>query len=98
MCIKYLTKDIGIPGVYVTLNKPYTTIKSILKETKVDTRLILFIDAITKTVGGKTKKTKECLFIGTPENLSDISLAMDQAVTSLPGHEKFLIHTLPDQP
>ncbi len=88
--IKYLTKDMGIPGVYVTLNKPYTAIKNILKETKVDTRLILFIDAITKTVGGKTKKTKECLFIGTPENLSDISLAMDQAVTSLPGHEKFL--------
>jgi len=30
------------------------------------------------------------LFIGSPKNLSDISLAMDQAVTSLPGKEKFL--------
>ena len=88
--VKYLTRDIKIPGVYVTLNKPFSQMRSIFEKANVDTKLILFIDAITKTVGGQTEKTKECLYIGTPENLSDISLAMDQAVTSLPGKEKFL--------
>jgi len=88
--IHCLTRDIGIPGVYVTLNKPFTTLKQLFKKTKIDTRLIVFIDAITKTVGGKINKTKECLYIGTPDNLSDISLAMDQAVTSLPEGDKFL--------
>jgi len=88
--IRYLTQEIKIPGVYVTLNKPYEKIKKILGKGKVDTRLIIFIDAITKTAGGKIKKLKECLFIGTPDNLSDISLAMDQAITSLPGKDKFL--------
>ncbi len=88
--IAYLTKEVKIPGVYVTLNKPYTTIKELFKKEKIDTKLILFIDAITKTTGGNISKTEECLFIGTPENLSDISLAMDQAINSLPGKDHFL--------
>lgn len=88
--IKYLTQEVDIPGAYVTLNKPFETLESSFKQVGVDTRLIIFIDAITKTSAGKVKKTKNCLYIGTPENLSDISIAMDQAVTSLPGKEKFL--------
>ena len=88
--IRYLTQEIKIPGVYVTLNKPFSTIKNLFEKAKIDTRIIIFIDSITKTSGGETKKTKECLFIGTPQNLSDLSLAMDQAVTSLPVKEKFL--------
>src|SRR3989344_2437576 len=88
--IAYLTEKIKIPGVYVTLNKPYATIKELLIKEKVDTKLIIFIDGITKTTGGDIKRTEECLFIGTPENLSDISLAMDQAVNSLQQKDRFL--------
>jgi len=88
--VKHLTKDKNTPGVYVTLNKPFESMKSILEKGGVDTRLIIFIDAVTKTTGGKLTKTKNCLFIGNPENLSDISVAMDQAVRALPGKEKFL--------
>ena len=88
--VKYLTQEAKIPGVYVTLNKPYSVLKELFIKEGIDTKLIIFIDAITKTAGGKTTKTRECLFIGTPENLSDISLSMDQAVTALPSKEKFL--------
>ncbi len=88
--VKYLTQSEKIPGVYVTLNKPYSIMEKLFKKSNVDTKLIIFIDAITKTTGGEITKSKGCLFIGTPENLSDISLAMDQAVTSLPSKEKFL--------
>jgi len=87
--VKNLTQEFNIPGVYVTLNKPYSVIKNIFEKSKIDTRLIIFIDAITK-VAGEAKKTKNCLFIGNPENLSDISIAMDQAVRALPGKDKFL--------
>ena len=52
--------------------------------------MVIFIDAVTKTAGGRTNKTKSCLFIGSPENLSDISMAMDQAVRAVPKEEKFL--------
>jgi len=87
--VEHLTEDMNIPGVYVTLNKPYSVMKNIFEKAKIDTRLIIFIDAVTKTAG-EVKKTKNCLFIGNPENLSDISIAMDQAVRALPGKDKFL--------
>jgi len=84
-----LTEEENISGVYVTLNKPYETMISTFKENNIDTKMILFIDAITKIVGGNVKKKGNCLFIGSPEKLSDISIAMDQAVMSLP-QEKFV--------
>lgn len=90
LLVKHLTKNKKIPGVYVTLNKPFEVMKKEFQKTGIDTRLIIFIDAVTKTSGGKTEKTKSCLFIGNPENLSDISMAMDQAVRALPGKERFL--------
>lgn len=88
--VKHLTKEKNIPGVYITLNKPFETMKSVLEKSGVNTKMIIFIDAVTKTAGGKVAKTKNCLFIGDPENLSDISIAMDQAVMALPGKEKFM--------
>ena len=87
--IKYLTSK-KISGVYVTLNKPFKILQSTFKSKGIDARLVIFIDAVTKTSGGKIEKSKDCLYIGSPENLSDISIAMDQAVRAVPGKEKFL--------
>ena len=88
--IKYLTADQNTPGVYVTLNKPFETMKKLFTQQGVANDLIIFIDAVTKTSGGQIERVDNCLFIGSPENLSDISLAMDQAVRAVPGKEKFL--------
>ena len=88
--IKHLTEDKNIPGVYVTLNIPFKNMNALLKKEKIDVRMIIFIDAVTKTAGGEVKKTDKCLFIGAPDNLSDISIAMDQAVRALPSKERFV--------
>jgi len=87
--IKQLTKE-QTPGVYVTLSKPYETIFETMQKKGIDTRLIIFIDAVTKTAGGELRKEENCLYIGSPERLSDISIAMDQAVTALPSAKRFL--------
>ncbi|MBS3102729.1 hypothetical protein J4458_04765 [Candidatus Woesearchaeota archaeon] len=86
--IKFLVKEQKIPGVYVTLNKPYEAILRTFEDNDIDTRLIIFIDAVTSSIG-QAKKAKNCLYIGSPEKLSDISVAMDQAVKALPK-EKFV--------
>lgn len=88
--ITYLTEEEKVPGVYVALNKPFSYMESKLKESGVNTDAIVFIDAVTKTAGGNVEKTPKCLFIGSPENLSDISMAMDQAVQAISGEQKFL--------
>ena len=87
--IKHLT-DKNVPGVYVTLNKPFKTMQNVFKKQEIDTDVIIFIDAVTQTAGGDIEKTDNCLFIGSPDNLSDISIAMDQAVRALPTKEKFV--------
>ncbi|MAG91131.1 hypothetical protein CMO83_00475 [Candidatus Woesearchaeota archaeon] len=87
--LNFLINKQNVPGVYVTLNKPYEIIERNLLSKNIDPRLIIFIDATSRTQ--KTKKIKNCLYIGSPEKLSDISVAMDQAVKALPSSEKFLI-------
>ncbi len=84
-----LVKD-NIPGVYVTLNRPYENVKRQLGNRKIDFTKIIFIDAVTKTVSGRVEKTPDCLYIGSPQNLSDMSIAMDQAIMAIPTKDKFL--------
>jgi len=88
--IKELVQKENTPGVYVTLSNPYSTVQQKFIKEGIDTRMIIFIDAVTETVKDKLKKTSNCLYIGSPEHLSDISLAMDQAVRSLPSKDKFV--------
>ena len=87
--LKLLVNEQKTPGVYVTLNKPFDIMQRLLKQNRIDSRLIIFIDAITHVPENK-KRVKNCLFIGSPEKLSDISVAMDQAVNALPTKEKFI--------
>lgn len=86
--VKFLVGEQNIPGVYVTLNKPYEIVQRTFEGSGVDTRLMIFIDAASRT---DTKKIDNCLYIGSPEKLSDLSVAMDQAVKALPAGEKFLV-------
>ena len=87
--MRELIKD-GIPGVYVTLNLPCSNVKAFFQREKMDLGKVIFIDAVTKTAGGKIERTDDCLFIGSPKNLSDISIAMDQAIMAIPTKDKFL--------
>lgn len=87
--LRELIEDQRIPGVYVTLNKPYEIIQRNLASEGIDSRLIIFIDAASGT--GETKKVDNCLCIGSPEKLSDISVAMEQAIKALNTEEKFLV-------
>ena len=66
--IKYLVGEKKIPGVYVTLNRPYDIMQRTFQKNNIDSRLIIFIDAVTHT-SGEAKKVKNCLYIGSPEKL-----------------------------
>lgn len=86
--VKLLVNEQGTPGVYVTLNKPYEIMQRMLASNSVDTRLIIFIDVASRT---EARKVENCLYIGSPEKLSDMSVAIDQAIKALPTNEKFLV-------
>ena len=86
--LKTLVNEQKTPGVYVTMNKPFKTLKSLFDKEGINTKIIIFIDAVTES--SRVEMTQDCLFIGNPEKLSDISIAMDQAVRAITFDEKFV--------
>ena len=87
--LKALTAKEGIPGVYVTINKPYKTIKKQFEDLGVNTKMMIFIDAISSSAG-KVEKEEGCVYIDTPKSLSDMSIAIGEAVKALPSEKKFV--------
>lgn len=87
--MNYFVNEKHLPGVYVTLNKPYYIVKRTLNNENIDTKMIIFIDGATPISNKKNKREEDCLFIGSLEKLSDISVAIDQAITAIHG-DKFL--------
>ena len=52
--LRFLVNEQNVPGVYVTLNKPYEIVQRNLVNNSIDPRLIIFIDAASRTE--QTKK------------------------------------------
>lgn len=78
-------------AVYLTVAKPYSTITNVLEEEGIDTEDMFFIDCITKTTSDAPERAENCVFLR-PQALTDISIALSQAVESLPENgERFLV-------
>ncbi len=88
--VKYFTKDKKQPGVYVTVNQPFATLKKKFKEAGINTELIIFIDAISNMVNKSLEDDEHCFYLDNPQDLSDISIAMSQAIDSINHKNKFV--------
>ena len=63
---------------YVTLNKTYNSLKELFKKNKIDTKNIVFIDAISKTIKNMPDQTEGCYFCSYPGALTEISVAISK--------------------
>lgn len=89
--LKILANENKLPGVYITVNKPYTTMKRILDGEGVNTKNLYFIDCITKTAGGSDGCEDENVFcLDSPQNLTGLGVAMGEAIRKISGKDKFL--------
>lgn len=77
-----------VPGIYVALNKPYFSLKKQFQENDINTDLIIFIDGSTASI--KEKETG-VIFINSPNNLTDLSIAITEAANKIPSEKKFVI-------
>lgn len=89
--LSYITKKKKIPGVYVSLNKPITVLYDSLKKKKVDTDMLVFIDAVSKMSNISIHNQENCFYLRSPKDLSDISIAISEALNSIKQKKKFLI-------
>ncbi len=81
--------DEKLSGLYITVNRPYSALVENLRSRGVNVDNLFFIDLITKTSGESPERTKNCLFISSPENLTDLGIAIDEAIYA-DGNKKFL--------
>ena len=55
-------------GIYVSINKPFETLKETFSRNKIKTDSIFFIDMMTKTNG--VQKNSNCLYLSNPGDLT----------------------------
>lgn len=77
-------------GIYVTVNRPYLSLLSLLKKGGIDTSRMFFIDLVTKTLNDMPERKSNRIFMGSATNLTDLSLAISQAVSANPTAKKFI--------
>jgi len=95
--IKIFQKDIKKKKViYVTTNKPYNHIINLFKKKNIDTDNILFIDCISMQVmpSEAKKEIKNCIFIKGPAYITDISIAINKAITLIQGEKVLVLDSL----
>jgi hypothetical protein len=87
--VKSLQKDHDA-GVIITVNQPYPVLEKILEKNGVKTDSLYFIDCISKTAGGGSEKSKKCLYVNSPSDLTELSIAIMQALESFGDKKKFV--------
>ena len=95
----YLEKNIAIlsevlkqedaVGVYVTLNRPYSVLTKILEKNNINTDKLFFIDCITKKSGTENEE-KKCIFLENPQNLTNITIAIEEVMSTIQSKNKSL--------
>jgi len=67
---------------YVTLNKPYKALTSIMQERGFPLDRVIIIDAITKTVIKQPAVTRNCIFISSPIAYPELATAIESVMTT----------------
>jgi KaiC/GvpD/RAD55 family RecA-like ATPase len=78
-------------GIYITVNKPYASLSESFRKAGINLDGVFFVDCVTKMVGGMSKPSDRFLTIESPQFLTEMSIAVSQAMSALPKGEKYLI-------
>jgi len=91
---KILLKEIideGKAGIYITLNKPASTIIGLLEQMNLDANKIFFIDLISQKPKNPEDRKKNVLYLNSPHALTELSIAISELVASMGDAEKYVI-------
>ena len=89
--LNILTNKLDEKGIYVTVNRPFESLNEMLEKNKIKTKNLFFIDAITMTIVGEAKEVPNCLFINSPNSLTELGIALGEAFSSMQKKEdKFI--------
>ncbi len=87
--IKILRKVRVDTIIYVAVTKDCMQLSADFKKSRLDPSRFFFIDCIAKQHGRKTKATsRNTMFTSNPGCLTEISLAISEAIKRVPGGER----------
>ena len=74
--LEYLMKKLKLQGLYISLNKPYETIREELTNINLDADSIYCIDFVSKKTG-KFSDSEKCFCLEDPSALTELSLMIN---------------------
>ena len=87
--MKQLLNEKKFSCIYVTASKPYNWLKEHFQKEKVHLSNVLFIDMISKRAKVETE-ADDCLFITSPGALTELSIAVSEALENIKTEKKFI--------
>ena len=73
--LSYLTEELGLSGIYASLNKPCGILSRELKEEKINTKKLFFIDG---TGEKNSQDIGNCIALQSSKSLTELSLAITE--------------------
>lgn len=81
--LKWYVSEKNYDAVYVTINKPFSTLIDHFKEEKIDTKRISVIDAVSPRTSVGSIRAGNAVFVGSPKALTNISITTTSTIKRL---------------
>lgn len=90
--LNILLNEENYSGVYVTLNRSYENISSLMKSKGINLSNLFFIDGVTmqNIASNKLKTDERVIYIESIKSLTDMTIAVTQIVPRIDSKKKFL--------
>lgn len=84
----------GFSCIYVTMNRSYAVMSSIMKESGIDPERIFFIDAVTPIHTSSIFRSGNAVFVGSPRNLTNVSIVVGSTIKTGKGKRILFLDSL----
>jgi uncharacterized membrane protein len=91
--VKLLT-DEGYKGLILSASRPCTSLLSLYKKNKIDTKNIFILDTVCRSQDTKVKQLNNVLHLESSSALTGISLSINEAINKIPGKKFIFIDSI----
>lgn len=88
--LKIFLNEKKLSGIYINVSRGYDSISEMMISNGIDISHLFFIDCVTTGSGFKPIKKNSVLYVSSPSDLTEISIALDQLIQAIPNEERFL--------
>lgn len=88
---RILMRDNNLPGIYVTVSRSCKDVSADISTLGIPSNKLLVMDMISESTGTSTSGNMACTYLHSPQSLTDLSIAITEAVTAMDTTEMFVV-------